>query len=89
MMKADEAKRITNEAIEKQKKEEKKILESFLVEAEKEIKEAAEKGHTICYINIPKEYEYKEYKIIDAFREYGYGAFVEDFETIGVTWVTW
>lgn len=86
MMKADEAKKITNEAIEKQKENDKKVLESFLIEAEKEIKKAAEKGQTICYIDIPKEYEYNEYKIIDAFRRYGYGAFVEDFETIGVTW---
>ena len=86
MMKAEEAKRITNEAIEKQKEDDKKILESFLIEAEKEIKGTAEKGQTTCYINVPKEYEYKEYKIIDAFREYGYGAQVEDFETIRVTW---
>lgn len=86
MMKADEAKRITNEAIEKQKEEEKKIMEKFLVQTEEKIKETAEKGQTTCYINVPKEYEYKEYKIIDAFREYGYGAQVEDFETIRVTW---
>ena len=86
MMKADEAKRITNEAIEKQKENDKKILESFLIEAEKAIKEAAEKGQTICYIDIPKEYEYNEYKIIDVFRGYGYGAQVEDFETIRITW---
>lgn len=86
MMKADEAKRITNEAIEKQKEEEKKIMEKFLVQTEEKIKETAEKGQTTCYINVPKEYEYKEYKIIDAFREYGYGAQVEDFETIRLTW---
>lgn len=86
MMKADEAKRITNEAIEKQKEEEKKIMEKFLVQTEEKIKETAEKGQTTCYINVPKEYEYKEYKIVDAFREYGYGAQVEDFETIRLTW---
>lgn len=86
MMKADEAKRITNEAIEKQKEEEKKILESCLVEAEEKIKETAEEGQATCYINIPKEYEYKEYKIIDAFREYGYGAQFENFNTIRITW---
>mgnify|MGYP003509030533 CR=1 FL=1 len=86
MMKADEAKRITNEAIEKQKKEEKKIMENFLIEAEKEIRENAQGGQTTCYIRTPKEYEYKEYKIINALRDYGYGAQVEDFETIRVTW---
>ena len=86
MMKAEEAKRITNEAIEKQKEEEKKIMEKFLVQTEEKIKETAEKGQTTCYINVPKEYEYKEYKIVDAFREYGYGAQVEDFETIRLTW---
>lgn len=86
MMKADEAKRITKEAIEKQKEEEKKLMEKFFVQAEEKIKETAEKGQTTCYINIPEEYEYKEYKIIDAFREYGYGAQVGDFETIRVTW---
>lgn len=86
MMKADEAKRITNEAIEKQKEEEKKIMERFLVQTEEKIKETAEKGQTTCYIDVPKEYEFKEYKIIDAFREYGYSAQVEGFETIRVTW---
>lgn len=86
MMKADEAKRITNEAIEKQKVEEKKVMEKFFVKTEEKIKETAEKGQSTCYINVPKEYEYKEYKIVDAFREYGYGAQVEDYETIRLTW---
>lgn len=86
MMKADEAKRITNEAIEKQKKEEKKIMEKFLIEAEKEIKEAAEKGQTTCYIRVPEEFKYNEHKFIDAFREYGYGAQFECFEYVRVTW---
>lgn len=85
-MKADEAKRVTNEAIERRKEEEKKVMEKFLVQAEEEIKEAAEKGQSTCHINIPKEYEYKEYKLIDAFREYGYGAQFEDFQTIRLTW---
>ena len=86
MMTADEAKKITHEAIEKRKEEEKKIMENFLIEAEKEIRESAEKGQTTCFINVPKEYEYKEYKIIDALREYGYGAQFENFETITLTW---
>lgn len=86
MMTADEAKKITKEAIQKKKVEEKKVMEKFLVQVEEEIKEAAEKGQTTCTIRVPKEYEYKEYKIIDAFREYGYGAQVEDFETITLTW---
>lgn len=86
MMTAEEAKKITKEAIEKRKEEEKKVMEKFLVQTEEEIKEAAEKGQSTCYIKVPKEYEYKEYKIVDAFREYGYGAQVEDFETITLTW---
>jgi hypothetical protein len=86
MMKADEAKRITNEAIEKQKENDKKILESFLIEAEKEIKGTAEKGQTICYLQIPEAFKYNEYKIIDTFREYGYGAQFDCFEMIKVTW---
>lgn len=86
MMKADEAKRITNEAIEKQKENDKKFLENFLIEAEKKIKEAAEKGQTTCYIHVPNELEFKEYKIVDTFREYGYGAHLESFKSIRVTW---
>ena len=86
MMKADEAKRITNEAIEKQKEEEKKIMEKFLIQAEKEIKETAEKGQTTCYIRIPEEFKYNEYKFIDTFREYGYGAQFDCFDMIRVTW---
>lgn len=86
MMKADEAKRITNEAIEKRNEEKKKVMENFLVKAEEKIKEAAEEGQTICYIDIPKEYRYEEYKVANALREYGYGAQVECFECIRVTW---
>ena len=86
MMKADEAKRIANEAIEKQNEEKKKVMENSLVKAEEKIKEAAEKGNTTCYINVPKEYEYSEYKVIDTFREYGYGAQFECFNMIRLTW---
>ena len=86
MMKADEAKRITNEAIEKRDEEKKKVMENFLIEAEEEIKKTAEKGETTCYIEVPKEYKYEEFKVANAFREYGYDALVEDFATIKVTW---
>ena len=86
MMKADEAKRITNEAINKQKEEEKRILGIFLAEAEKEIKENAKKGQTTCYLNIPEAFKYNEYKIIDTLREYGYGAYISDFETFRISW---
>ena len=86
MMKADEAKRITNEAIQKKKEEEKKVMETFLAETEKQIRENAEKGQTICYINIPKAFQYSEYKVIDALREYGYGAQFDCYDMMKVTW---
>ena len=86
MMKADEAKRITKEAIEKQKDETKRILEIFLVEAEKEIKESAERGQTICYVNIPEGLKYNEYKAIDALREYGYSAHFDCYDVMRISW---
>lgn len=86
MMKADEAKRITNEAINKQKDETKRILEIFLVEVEKEIKESAEKGQTICYIPIPEGLKYNEYKAIDALREYGYSAHFDFYDNMRISW---
>ena len=86
MMTADEAKKITKEAIQKQKEEERRILEIFLAEAEKEIKENAKKSQSTCYMNIPEAFKYNEYKIIDALREYKYGAYISDFETIRISW---
>lgn len=86
MMTADEAKKITHEAIEEQKDEAKRILEIFLVEAEDAIKESANKGQTICYVNIPEALQYNEYKAIDVLREYGYGAQFDCYDMMKITW---
>ena len=86
MITADEAKRITKEALNKQKEEEKRIMEIFFTEAEKEIKQSAEKGQTICYINIPEALQYNEYKIVDGLREYGYGAQYDCYDMMKITW---
>ena len=72
MIKANEAREITKKAIEEKKEEEMKKMENFLLQAEAKIKANAEKGQTICYISIPEEFRYNEYKFMEAFIEYGY-----------------
>lgn len=78
MMKADEAKRITNEVINRS-------MENFFTKAEKEIRKNAEKGQTICYIFIPQAFQCSENKIIDTLREYGYGVTI-DYDRMKITW---
>lgn len=85
MIKANEARKITNEAIEKQKEEEKKNTEKFLELAEKKIKETADKGQSTCYVHIPDDFKYHDYKILEALRDCGYGAQTDCFD-IMVTW---
>ena len=86
MIKANEAREITKKAIEEKKEEEMKKMENFLLQAEAKIKSNAEKGQTICYINIPEEFRYNEYKFMEAFIEYGYGAQLDSFDEIKITW---
>lgn len=86
MIKANEAREITKKAIEEKKEEEMKKMEKFLLQAEEKIKANAEKGETICYVPIPEEFRYNEYKFMDAFIEYGYGAQLDSFDEIKITW---
>lgn len=85
MIKANEAREITNKAIEEIRQEEKKNIEKFLEVAEKKIKETAEKGQSTCYIHIPDDFKYNDYKILEALRDCGYGAQTDCFD-IMVTW---
>lgn len=85
MIKANEAREITNKAIEEIRQEEKKNIEKFLEVAEKKIKETAEKGQSTCYIHIPDDFKYNDYKILEALRDYGYGAQTDCFDFM-VTW---
>lgn len=79
MIKANEAREITKKAIKEKK-------ENFLLQVEAKIKSNAEKGQTICYISIPEEFRYNEYKFMEAFIEYGYGAQLDSFDEIKITW---
>lgn len=85
MIKANEAREITNKAIEEIRQEEKKNIEKFLEVAEKKIKETAEKGQSTCYIHIPDDFKYNDYKILEALRDCGYGAQTDCFD-IMITW---
>lgn len=85
MIKANEAREITNKAIEEIKQQEKKNIEKFLELAEKKIKETAEKGQPTCYVKIPDDFKYNECKILEALRDHGYGAQTDCFD-IMVTW---
>lgn len=86
MIKANEAREITKKAIEEKKEEEMKKMKNFLIQAEEKIKANAEKGQTFCYISIPKEFRYSNYKFMEAFIEYGYDAQLDSFDKIKVTW---
>lgn len=86
MIKANEAREITKKAIEEKKEEEMKKMEKFLLQAEAKIKSNAEKGQTICCISIPEEFRYNEYKFMEPFIEHGYGAQIESFDEITITW---
>lgn len=72
--------------LKKKKEEEIKKMENFLIQAEEKIKANAEKGQTICYVRIPEEFRYNEYKFMEAFIEYGYGAQLDSFDEIKITW---
>ena len=86
MIKANEAREITNKAIEEKKEEEMKKMENFLLQAEAKIKTNTKKGQTVCYISIPEEFRYNKYKFMEAFIEYGYGAQLDSFDEIKITW---
>lgn len=86
MIKANEAREITKKAIEEKIEEGMKKMENILLQAEAKIKANAEKGQTFCYIPIPEEFRYSEYKFMEAFIEYGYGAQLGSFDDIKITW---
>lgn len=86
MIKANEAREITKKAIEEKKEEEVKKIENFLLQAEAKIKSSAKKGQIFCYVRIPEEFRYNEYKFMETFIAHGYGAQLDSFDKIKVTW---
>ena len=78
--------KLQKKPLKKKKEEEMKKMENFLLQAEAKIKANAEKGQTICYISIPEEFRYNEYKFMEAFIEYGYGAQLDSSDEIIITW---